>query len=146
VSDHPSSKVDMVWSDLPNATSRERDVWDDMDTDPATIPCQDKIPAVRKSFALVDDDDSASIFTMVRRNGASQETTMVVPSFEAGEQVGDGGQSETSAQEGGPLEEEPLDYGPSPLREKNLEKSPQRDDDVYSLSRLSPPQPSLHKV
>jgi hypothetical protein len=117
-----------------------------MDTDPAAIPRQDKVPALQKSSALVDDDDSAFMFTTVRRIGASQETTLAILSSKAGEQAGDGGQSETGAQEGGPLEEEPLDYRPSPLREKNEEKSPQRDDDVYSLSRLSPPRLSLHKV
>jgi hypothetical protein len=64
------------------------------------------------------------MFTTVRCIGVSQETTPAVPSSEIGKQAGDGGQSETSAQEGGPLDEEPLDYGPSPLREKNEEKSP----------------------
>jgi hypothetical protein len=54
-----------------------------MDTDLAAIPRQDKVPALQKSFALVDDDDLASIFTTVRRIGASQETTLAVPSSEA---------------------------------------------------------------
>jgi hypothetical protein len=52
----------------------------------------------------------------------------------------------TGAPEGGNLEDEPVDHKPSPLREKNENKSHQQDDDVYSLSRLSPPRPSLHKV
>ena len=86
------------------------------------------------------------MFTTVPWIGASHETIPSVPSSEAGEQVGDGGQIGTNAQEGGNLEEEPLDYKPSPLREKDEKKSHYQDDDMYSLSRMSPPWPSLHKV
>ena len=117
-----------------------------MDTNPAAIPRQDKVPTLQKSSALIDDDNSASMFTTVRRIGASQETTPIVSSSEAGKQARDSSQSETGAQEGGLLEEEPLDYRPSLLRKKNEEKSLQRDDDVYSLSRLSLPRLSLYKV
>jgi hypothetical protein len=99
-----------------------------------------------KSSTLGDDDNSTSMFTTVHRTGASNETTPSVPSSQAGEQAGDGDQSGTGAQEGGNLEEESLDYEPSPLREKEEKKSHHQDDDVYSLLRLSSPRPSLHKV
>jgi hypothetical protein len=110
----------------------------------AIIP--NEVPPSQKSSALGDNDDSTTTFTMVPRTGASYETTPSVPSSETGEQAGNGGQSGTGAQEGGNLEEEPLDYEPSPLREKDEKKSHHQDNDVYSLSRMSPPRPSLHKV
>jgi hypothetical protein len=122
-------------------TLQERDVWDDMDTDLIAKPSEDTAP---KSPPLIDDDNSASMFTTVRRTEASEDTT--VPSFEVGKQIGDGGHHLTGTQEGGSLEEEPVDYEPSPIREKDEEKSPHQEDDVYSLSRLSLPRPSLHKV
>ena len=61
-------------------------------------------------------------------------------------ELGDGGQSEIGAKKGDHLEEEPLDYKPSPLKKKDEKKSHHQDDDVYSLSKLSPPWLSLHKV
>jgi hypothetical protein len=146
VSNCPSSRDDLVWLDPPNATPQEHNMWDDMDTDPAAKPHQDTALALPKSSPLVDDDDSASMFTMVRRTRASKDTTVSLPSSEAGEQTGDGSHSEAVAQERGLVEEEELHYRPSPLREKDEEKSPHQEDDVYSLSRLNPPRLSLHKV
>jgi hypothetical protein len=144
VLDRPSPRRDSLLSDPTNATLQRCNVWEELETIPATMP--EEVPALQKSTALSDDNNSTSIFTTVHRTGASHETTPSVPSSKAGEQAGDGGQSETGAPEGDNLEDEPVDYEPSPLREKNENKSHQQDDDVYSLSRLSPPRPSLHKV
>jgi hypothetical protein len=119
-------------------------VWEELDIISATI--LDEVPALQKSSALGDNEYSTSMFTTVHRTGASHETTPSVPSSDAGKQAGDGGEGEIGAHDGNHIEEEPLDYGPSPLRQKDAEKSPHWDDDVYSLSRLSPPRPSLHKV
>jgi hypothetical protein len=92
---HPSPREDSLWSDPPNATSQERDVWEEVDTIPAILP--DEVPESQKSSALGDDDDSTSMFTTVHRTGTSDETTPSVPSSEAREQAGDGGQSGTGA-------------------------------------------------
>jgi hypothetical protein len=43
-------------------------------------------------------------------------------------------------------DKEPLDYEPSPVRKKDKEKTPPHDDDVYSLSKLSPPGQGHQKV
>jgi hypothetical protein len=133
VPDRPSSREDSLWSNPPNTTSQARDVWEKLDTIPAIIP--NEVPTLQKLFALGDDNDSTTMFTTVHRIGASHETTPLVLSSD----IGDGDQSETGAQKGDHLEEEPLDYEPSPLREKDVKKSHHQDDDVYSLSRLSPP-------
>jgi hypothetical protein len=86
-----------------------------------------------------DDDDSTSMFSMVHRRTILSHS----PSGEKGGGEGDHTQSES---EGGMIhsEEEPLDYGSSPPREKDELKLDDGDDDVYSIS--SPPWPSVNKV
>ena len=67
-----------------------------------------------------------------------------IPSYGAahiGEQDGDIGKYSTGGTkcESKHAEEEPVDYEPSPVKEKDKEKTPPKDDDVYSLSKLIPP-------
>jgi hypothetical protein len=101
---------------------------------------------LRKSSTFFYDNDSTSMFTTVHHIGASTRTIASIPSCSTSEQVGEGGQSGTDGLEKQHLEEEQLDYKPSSIRKKDEEKSLDWDEDVYSLSSLSPPQPSLHKV
>jgi hypothetical protein len=83
VSDRPSPREDSLWSDPPNATSQARDVWEELGTISVTI--SDEVPALQKSSALGDDNDSTSMFTTVHQTRASYETTPSVPSSKAGE-------------------------------------------------------------
>jgi hypothetical protein len=83
------------------------------------------------------------MFRTIQRTRGSTGTSASFPSFGAGDvgkQGGDGKQSAGGAEgKSEQVEEEPLDYEPSPVREKDKEKTPPHDDDVYSLSTLSPP-------
>jgi hypothetical protein len=90
------------------------------------------------------------MFRTIQRTGGSTGASASIPSFGAGnvgKQGCDGKQSaggtESKSEQ---VEEEPLDYEPSPVREKNKEKTPPQDDDVYSLSTLSPPRQGHQKV
>jgi hypothetical protein len=105
--------------------------------------CSEIVPALWMLSPPDDDGDSTSMFTTIHRTGVSTGTSASIPSSGAddiGGQGGDGKQSGGGAEgESKHLEEEPLDYGPSLIREKDEEKIPPQDDDVYSLSKLSPP-------
>jgi hypothetical protein len=83
------------------------------------------------------------MFTTIHRIGVSTGTSASIPSCGAGdvrEQGGNGKQSAGGGEgESEYVEEEPLDYEPSPVREKDKEKAPPQDDDVYSFSKLIPP-------
>jgi hypothetical protein len=88
---------------------------------------------------MKDDDDSTSMFSMVHRRTAPSHSP-------SGEKRGGEGDHTQVESEGKMInsEEEPLDYGPSPPREKDELKSNDGDDDVYSIS--SPPRSSVNKV
>ena len=58
-----SPKEDLLWLDPPNATSKEYDVWEEVDTILAIIP--DEVPPSQKSSALGDNDNSTTMFTTV---------------------------------------------------------------------------------
>jgi hypothetical protein len=86
------------------------------------------------------------MFRTMQRAGGSTGTSASIPSASAGDigkQGGSAGGAEGNSEQ---VEEEPLDYEPSPVREKDKEKSPPGDDDVYSLSTLSPPRQDHQKV
>jgi hypothetical protein len=55
-----------------------------------------------------------------------------IPSAGAGDIGKQGGSVGGAEGKSEQVEEEPLDYEPSPVREKDKEKTPPRDDDVYS--------------
>jgi hypothetical protein len=90
------------------------------------------------------------MFTTIQRTGGSTGTSASIPTCGAGDiggQGGDGKHSVGGAEgESEHVEEEPLDYEPSPVRVKDKEKTPPQDDDVYSLSKLSPPRQGHQKV
>jgi hypothetical protein len=112
--------------------------------------CSEVVPALRTPSSLDNDSDTASMFTTIQRTGGSTGTSASIPSSSAGDvgkQGGDGKQSAGGAEgKSEQVEEEPLDYEPSPVREKDKEKTPPQDDDVYSLSKLSPPCQGHQKV
>ena len=120
--DRPSSNEDSLWSDPSYSISQGRDVWEELDIIPTTIP--NKVPILQKPSILGNDDNWTSMFTTVHWTRTSHETTPLVPSSDTKKQVGDDGEGETSAHDRGHLKEEPLDYGPSLLRKKDDEKSP----------------------
>jgi hypothetical protein len=97
-----------------------------------------------------DDGNTTSMFMMSQRIGGSMGTSASIPSCGTGNvggQGGDGKQSASGAEgESEHVEEEPLDYKPSSVREKYKEKTPPQDDDVYSLSKLIPPRLGHQKV
>ena len=92
---------------------------------------------------LDDDSDSASMFTTIQCTGGSIGIYASILSCgvdDVGEQGGDNKQSVGGVEgESEHVEEEPFDYEPSLVREKDKEKTPPQDDDVYSLSKLIPP-------
>jgi hypothetical protein len=112
--------------------------------------CSEVVPPLRTPSPPDDDGDTPSMFRTMQCTGGSTGTSASIPSAGAGDigkQGGDGKQSAGGV--GGKseqVEEEPLDYKPSPVREKDKEKTPPRDDDVYSLSTLSPPRQGHQKV
>jgi hypothetical protein len=124
-----------------------------MEPDKGEIPlqgCSEIVPALWKPSLPDDDGDSTSMFTTTHRTEVCTGTSASIPSSGAGDIGGQGGDGEHSGDgregESEHVEEEPLDYGPSPVREKDEEKTPPQDDDVYSLSKLSPPRQSHQKV
>jgi hypothetical protein len=87
------------------------------------------------------------MFTTIQHTRGSTGTFASIPSSGAGDvgkQGGDGKQSAEGKRK--QVEEEPFDYEPSPVREKDKEKTPPQDDDVYSLSKLSAPRQGHQKV
>jgi hypothetical protein len=108
--------------------------------------CSEVVPLLRTPSRPDDDGDSPSMFRTMQRAGGSTGTSASIPSAGAGDigkQGGSAGGAEGNSEQ---VEEEPLDYEPSPIREKDKEKSPPGDDDVYSLSTLSPPRQGHQKV
>jgi hypothetical protein len=112
--------------------------------------CSEVVPTLRTPSPKDDDGDTPSMFRTIQRIGGSTGTSTSIPSSGAGDvgkQGGDGKQSTGGAEgKSEQVEEEPLDYEPSPVREKNKEKTPPQDDDVYSLSTLSTPRQGHQKV
>jgi hypothetical protein len=112
--------------------------------------CSEVVPALRTPSLPDDDGDTPSMFRTIQRTGGSTGTSASIPSARAGDvgkQGGDGKQSAGGAEgKSEHIEEKPLDYEPSPVREKDKEKTPPQDDDVYSLSILSPPRQGHQKV
>jgi hypothetical protein len=140
-------------SDRPNTTLPVPAGTENMELDRGEIPrhgCSEVVPTLRTPSPLDDDGDTESMFTTIQCTGGSTGTFTSIPSFGAddvGKQGGDGKQSAGSAEgESEHVEEEPLDYEPSPIREKDKEKTPPQDDNVYSLSKLSPPRQGHQKV
>jgi hypothetical protein len=86
------------------------------------------------------------MFRTIQRTGGSTGTSASIPSAGAGDIGKQGGSAGGGEGKSEQVEEEPLDYEPSPVREKDKEKTPPRDDDVYSLSTLSPPRQGHQKV
>jgi hypothetical protein len=112
--------------------------------------CSKVVLPLRTPSPPDDDGNTPSMFRTMQQTGGSTGTSASIPSAgtgDIGKQGGDGKQSAGGAEGNSEqVEEEPLDYEPSPVREKDKEKTPPRDDDVYSLSTVSPPRQGHQKV
>jgi hypothetical protein len=140
-------------SDRPNATLPAPARTENIEPDRGEIPhqgCSEVVPALRTPSPVDDDGNTASMFTTLQRTGGSTGTSASFPSSGAGDvgkQGGDDKQSASGAKGNSEhVEEEPLDYEPSPVREKDKEKTLPQDDDVYSLSKMSLPHQGQQKV
>jgi hypothetical protein len=120
-----------LFSDRPNAILPAPAGTENIEPDRGEIPrqgCSEVVPALRMPSPADDDCDTASMFTTLQRTRGSTVTSASIPSSGAGDvgkQGGDGKQSAGSAEgESEHVEEKPLDYEPSPVREKDKEKTP----------------------